>query len=163
MYKYFRSKEELFNETVDDGIRMLDDYYTEIVNRRGDPLEKIRSIFTEVICSMEDMHFFPHLYLALISTGMDAFADEYAEKIEQVGRQYLTRLIREGIEDGYIRRDIDIEMAVYFIDNHLMMLLFARVSPFLKIRQQTFLGGETAPARIVEETVNICRRMFVPD
>ncbi|MEA2102225.1 MAG: TetR/AcrR family transcriptional regulator [Thermodesulfobacteriota bacterium] len=161
MYKYFANKNDLFSETLLSGITMLNEYYLDISSIDADPFEKIRMVFEKVGTLISDTNYFPHLYLALISSGMDDFASTYADSIEQVGHDFFTRIIRDGMDQGYIERGKDMNLAIFFLDNHLMMYLFSQISTFLQIRCKTFLGEKAEDkGYIVDETVQVCRRIF---
>jgi len=161
MYKYFKDKEDLFSETVNNGILLLREHFSSIAkDETHDPFEKIRQLFNFVITFGESEIYYSHLYLALISSGMDSFADKYADVIEQIGHEFFKYLIKKGIDDGYIDKNIDIDMSIYFLDNHLMMFAFSQVSLFLKLRQKTFLESSQDQEYIINETVTICKRIF---
>lgn len=160
MYKYFSSKEDLFLETLQLGIGFLNDTYSAISGEQGDPFEKIRTVFANALAYARENPHALQLYLSLLSSSMDELAGAYARTIEEVGHTYLKKIVQDGIRDGYMRRDLDQDTAILFLDNHLMMFAFSQISQYLKIRQETFLEGRMSAERFIDETVRVCRRMF---
>ncbi|HOS98686.1 MAG TPA: TetR/AcrR family transcriptional regulator [Deltaproteobacteria bacterium] len=163
MYKYFSSKQELFLETLQLGIDFLNDTYAAVSGSPGNPFEKIRAVFTNALAHALDNPQVLQLYLSLLSPSMDDLAATYARTIEEVGHTHLKKIVADGIRDGFIRRDLDQDIAILFLDNHLMMFVFSQVSAYLKIRQETFLEGRVNPERFIRETVLVCKRMFGTD
>lgn len=160
MYKYFSSKEELFCEALEMGIRVLNDTFTHVSLDVDDPFEKIRAIFENVLIFARERPHALQLYMALLSSNMDEYAKKYAQPIEEVGHTFFKRIILDGIRDGYIDRDFDIDTATFFLDNHLLMFTFSQISLYLKIREETFLEGRINQERIIEETIGVCKRIF---
>lgn len=163
MYKYFSSKEDLFLETLRLGTGFLNDTYSAVSREPGDPFVKIRTVFTRALDHAREHPHALQLYLSLISSGMDDFAARYAHTIEEVGHTTLKKIVQDGVRDGYIREDLDMDAAILFLDNHLMMFAFSQISQYLKIRQETFLEGRLGADCIIDETVRLCRRVFGPD
>jgi AcrR family transcriptional regulator len=160
MYKYFSSKEELFCETLEMGISILNTMFSSISHAPGDPFEKVRAVFENVLAFAREKPYPLQIYMMLLSSNMDEFAKRYAHIIEEVGHTFFKQIIKDGIRDGYIDEDLDIDTATFFLDNHLMMFTFSQISLYLKIRQETFLEGRMSPERVIDETVRVCKRIF---
>jgi AcrR family transcriptional regulator len=162
LYKYFSSKEELFLETLRAGMGLIEDVYSRAMEAGTDPFERIRAVFLGVLCQSRENPHALRLYLSLLSPDTDEIASRYARTIEEVGCASLKAIVNQGIASGAIRPGIDVNTAVLFLDNHLMMFAFSQISRYLRIRQETFLGGGMDPERFMEETMRVCRTMFAP-
>jgi TetR/AcrR family transcriptional regulator len=160
MYKYFSSKEDLFCESLEMGIRFIRDTYERAEHASADPFEKIRTMFIKVLDIARERPHSLQVYMALLGSNMDEFAQRYARAIEEVGHSYLKHILVTGIREGYIDKDIDIDTAIFFLDNHLMMFSFTQISLYLKIREETFLEGPVNQMHIIDETIRVCKRMF---
>ncbi len=159
MYKYFENKEDLAGATLLNGISVINHLYSAI-EEIDDSFEQIRSIFTNTISLAEKYSDYLKLYLLLFTSDMDEFAEKYAQDIEDVGSNYLKKIIKDGIQKGYIDPNTDVNETVLFLDNHLMMFTFSQVSVYLKLRQETFLEEPMDMHHYVDETVHLCRKMF---
>jgi AcrR family transcriptional regulator len=160
MYKYFASKEELFSETLDNGLQILQMRFNEIAQSDHDPFIKLRRCFEVPVKFVEEKPYYLNLYLNLLSGGMDDFAARYAQPIEQVGSEFFKSIIREGMKEGIIDTNLDVDATALFLDNHLMMFTFSQISLYLKIRQDEFMGGCADSDRIIDTTMNLLIKLL---
>ncbi len=159
MYKYFSSKEDLFSETLENGIRMLREDFFRVLETDADTFSKIRRIFELPVSFAREKPYYLNLYLNLLSGGMDYFAEKYARRIESVGSEFFKKLIQDGIHSGHISNDgIDIDALAFFLDNHLMMFAFSQVSLYLKLRQEEFLDNNSETDHVIDNTIKILRK-----
>ena len=161
MYKYFSSKEDLFSETLENGIRMLREDFFDVLDGNADTFTKIRRIFELPVTFAREKPYYLNLYLNLLSGGMEYFAEKYARRIESVGSEFFKKLVKDGIDSGQIDKDdIDIDVLTFFLDNHLMMFAFSQVSLYLKLRKEEFLGDNSDTDYIIDNTVEILRKVL---
>ncbi|MCD6281903.1 MAG: TetR/AcrR family transcriptional regulator [Deltaproteobacteria bacterium] len=161
MYKYFSSKEDLFSETLENGIRMLREDFFDVLDSNVDTFTKIRRIFELPVTFAREKPYYLNLYLNLLSGGMEYFAEKYARRIESVGSEFFKKLVKDGIDSGQIDNDdIDIDVLTFFLDNHLMMFTFSQVSLYLKLRKEEFLGDNSDTDYIIDNTVEILRKVL---
>jgi len=161
MYKYFSSKEDLFSETLENGIRMLREDFFDVLDGNADTFTKIRRIFELPVTFAREKPYYLNLYLNLLSGGMEYFAEKYARRIESVGSEFFKKLVKDGIDSGQIDNDdIDIDVLTFFLDNHLMMFTFSQVSLYLKLRKEEFLGDNSDTDYIIDNTVEILRKVL---
>jgi len=161
MYKYFSSKEDLFSETLENGIRMLRKDFFDVLDSNADTFTKIRRIFELPVTFAREKPYYLNLYLNLLSGGMEYFAEKYARRIESVGSEFFKKLVKDGIDSGQIDNDdIDIDVLTFFLDNHLMMFTFSQVSLYLKLRKEEFLGDNSDTDYIIDNTVEILRKVL---
>lgn len=161
MYKYFSSKEDLFSETLENGIRMLREDFFDVLDGNADTFTKIRRIFELPVTFAREKPYYLNLYLNLLSGGMEYFAEKYARRIESVGSEFFKKLVKDGIDSGQIDNDdIDIDALTFFLDNHLMMFAFSQVSLYLKLRKEEFLGDNSDTDYIIDNTVEILRKVL---
>ncbi len=160
MYKYFSSKEDLFSETLENGLRLLQMRFNEIAESNQDPLSKIKRCFEVPVKFVEEKPYYLNLYLNLLSGGMDDFAARYAQPIEQVGSEFFKSIIREGIREGIMDNNLDVDATALFLDNHLMMFTFSQISLYLKIRQDEFMGGRAGSDRIISATMDLLGKLL---
>jgi len=161
IYKYFKSKDDLFSETLENGIRMLREDFLEVLASNDNVLIKIRHIFELPLTFVKEKPYYLNLYLNLLSGGMDNFAQKYARRIEKVGSEFFKNLIKDGIEEGYFDKDIDIDTFAFFLDNHLMMFTFSQISLYLRLRQDEFLGNNSDTGYVIDKTLDILGKTFI--
>ncbi|MCD6571518.1 MAG: TetR/AcrR family transcriptional regulator [Deltaproteobacteria bacterium] len=160
MYRYFKSKKDLFSETLENGLSMLRTKFNNVMEADLDPFSKIRLIFEIPVRFVKEKPSYLNLYINLLSGGMDDFVKQYAHPIEKVGSDFFKRIIQDGIKKGLIDKDIDVNAFSFFLDNHLMMFTFSHISLYLKIRQDEFMGGYADPEYIIDATIRICEKIM---
>lgn len=163
MYRYFKSKEDLFSETLNNGISMLRMKFGSVMETGLDPFSKIRLVFEVPVEFAKEKPYYLNLYMNLLSGGMDHFAKRYAHPIEKVGSDFFKQIIEDGIDKGLIDEDIDVDATCFFLDNHLMAFTFSQISLYLRLRMDVFMGGHANPERIIDATMHICKKIMKGD
>ncbi len=160
MYKYFHNKKDLCTETLFRGIYIIQEYYGMLDAETKDPFEHIRKVFENSVLIVEKYTNYMHLYMNIITVGIEDFSVRYAREIEAVGSNALKSIIKDGITNGYIDPEIDVDKAALFLDNQLLMFIFSQISLYLKLRQETFLEKDTDPHHLIDATVDFCRKIL---
>ncbi|MFI5509912.1 TetR family transcriptional regulator KstR2 [Mycobacterium sp. NPDC051804] len=115
LYHHFSSKEEMVDEVLRGFLDWLFERYEQIVATEPNPLERLKGLFMASFEAIEDRHAQVVIYQdeAKRLAGQERFA--YVEKRNQEQRKMWLDLLNQGIEDGYFRPDIDIDLVYRFI------------------------------------------------
>jgi TetR/AcrR family transcriptional regulator len=127
LYDYFDSKEDLTNidSIIDDG----KDFFHQI----GD-------IFHQGLAFVSKYPQYAQLYVNISSSGMEQFADKLTLAVEKHTADYYKTAIRRGIDDGFIRPDLDVDMAAFLINSMYVMMIISIVSRHYRIRLGEYLN-----------------------
>jgi TetR/AcrR family transcriptional regulator len=111
LYLYFKSKEELYRVFVLRGITKLHELFVEYSSKQPNGILKVKAIGEAYIKFYFE---YPDYYKAImydetktISDIVNNTEDEEIMKIKMDSNQILINTIKEGIEDGSIRNDLD--------------------------------------------------------
>jgi AcrR family transcriptional regulator len=112
LYQHFRSKEDLFIQTMSDLHTKMVNKWWDIAGYSESGLEALRNIHRERI---EDSYASADHRISPYHTELESIADglaaHYAETFREID-EHLEKLVRSGIEDGSIKPDVDPEQVV---------------------------------------------------
>jgi AcrR family transcriptional regulator len=115
LYHHFKSKEQMVEEVLRDFLDWLFGRYQAIVDTEPNPLERLKGLFMASFEAIEDRHAQVVIYQdeakRLSSLPQFGFVD--TRNKEQ--RKMWLDLLNQGIEDGYFRPDIDVDLVYRFI------------------------------------------------
>lgn len=115
LYHHFASKEEMVDEVLRGFLDWLFARYQEIVSIEPNPLERLKGLFMTSFEAIEHRHAQVVIYQdeAKRLAGQERFA--YVEERNQEQRKMWLSLLHQGVEEGYFRPDIDVDLVYRFI------------------------------------------------
>ncbi len=118
IYHYYRSKEEIYTEIIKDAFRRLNEAVTILKNMPLPPEEKIKKAFEGLLINLEKSDDSARYhYLVAQASVSDAIPEEAKKTIEE-NRDYpyqvMEEIVREGQEQGTIKKYNPKEMSVIF-------------------------------------------------
>ena len=115
LYHHFASKEEMVDEVLRGFLDWLFERYEQIVAREPNPLERLKGLFMASFEAIEHRHAQVVIYQdeAKRLAGQERFS--YVEQRNKEQRKMWLDLLNQGIEDGYFRPDIDVDLVYRFI------------------------------------------------
>jgi AcrR family transcriptional regulator len=115
LYHHFKSKEQMVEEVLRDFLDWLFGRYQEIVDTDPHPLERLKGLFMASFEAIEDRHAQVVIYQdeAKRLSSLPQFGFVEARNKEQ--RKMWLDLLNQGIEEGYFRPDIDVDLVYRFI------------------------------------------------
>src|SRR5512137_125666 len=144
VYLYFKNKEALFSAIVLRGIRILNTMYQECMGKQVPGVTKV-ALLEETYYRFTRQH--PDYQRLIRYYGVERFNTEnpgFAEIQEEfsISRRFFYDAIREGIDDGTIRNDIDPFLLTMYLMTTLMSVL-SLTRPWLCILDQKGVSQET--------------------
>jgi AcrR family transcriptional regulator len=115
LYHHFSSKEEMVDELLRGFLDWLFARYQEIVATQPNPLERLKGLFMASFEAIEDRHAQVVIYQdeAKHLAGQPRFA--YLDERNKEQRKMWLDLLNQGVEEGYFRPDIDVDLVYRFI------------------------------------------------
>lgn len=141
LYNYFESKEDCYLTVCRDGLERSRQAVYGGIDESWDVFRQTAHVFRAGIAFARKHPEYVTLYLNTSSAGLDRFADEVSRDVEAFTADHLKRLLREGIEAGIVRADLDVPLAAYLTNSLYIMLLASIVSRHYQIRLSVYLGA----------------------
>ncbi len=115
LYHHFKSKEQMVEEVLRDFLDWLFDRYQQIITTEPNPLERLKGLFMTSFEAIEDRHAQVVIYQdeAKRLTTLPQFG--FVETRNKEQRKMWLDLLNEGVEQGYFRPDIDVDVVYRFI------------------------------------------------
>lgn len=123
IYKYYKNKEELFQNCLTHSIAILTEVMEEAVSGEEPLIDACEKLIRACITFSKEHSPYIQMYHAITHTQEGA--KEYAEAIESVTAATYTRLLAKAQQEGEVRQDLDPALGAMFFDNLLMMLHFS--------------------------------------
>jgi AcrR family transcriptional regulator len=115
LYHHFSSKEEMVDEVLRGFLDWLFDRYQQIIDTERNPLERLRGLFMASFDAIEHHHAEVVIYQdeAKRLSGQPRFG--YVDDLNKRQRKMWVDVLTEGVEQGYFRSDIDVDLVYRFI------------------------------------------------
>ncbi|WP_432246620.1 TetR family transcriptional regulator KstR2 [Mycolicibacterium sp. ELW1] len=115
LYHHFKSKEQMVEEVLRDFLDWLFDRYQQIITTEPNPLERLKGLFMTSFEAIEDRHAQVVIYQdeAKRLTSLPQF--DFVEARNKEQRKMWLDLLNSGVEQGYFRPDIDVDVVYRFI------------------------------------------------
>jgi AcrR family transcriptional regulator len=115
LYHHFSSKEEMVDEVLRGFLDRLFGRYQEIIDTEINPLERLRGLFMASFDAIERHHAHVVIYQdeAKHLSAQPRFS--YIDDLNRRQRKMWVDVLTEGIEQGYFRQDLDVDLVYRFI------------------------------------------------
>lgn len=140
LYDYFDSKEELYLDICTHGITMSRKNIDSIIDDGKGFFHQIGDIFHQGLAFVSRYPQYAQLYVNISSSGMEGFAEKLTLAVEKHTADYYKTSIRRGIDEGFIRPDLDVDMAAFLINSMYVMMMVSIVSRHYRIRIGEYLN-----------------------
>jgi AcrR family transcriptional regulator len=115
LYHHFKSKEQMVEEVLRDFLDWLFNRYQEIVDTQPNPLERLKGLFMASFEAIEDRHAQVVIYQDEAKRLSSLPQFDFVETRNKEQRKMWLDLLNQGIEEGYFRPDIDVDLVYRFI------------------------------------------------
>lgn len=144
LYDYFENKEDIYLAVCIHGINRSRQNIDDIIDDSLNFFDQIRNIFHRGLSFVMENPEYTQLYVNLSSCGMEHFAEKLTTKVEKTTADFYKSAIKRGIDGGYIRPDLDVNMAAFVINSLYIIMLISMVSRHYQIRMQEYLEIDEA-------------------
>jgi AcrR family transcriptional regulator len=115
LYHHFSSKEEMVDEVLRGFLDWLFERYRQIVETEPNPLERLKGLFMASFEAIATRHAEVVIYQdeAKRLSAQERFS--YVEERNKEQRKMWVDVLTQGIEEGYFRPDVDVDLVYRFI------------------------------------------------
>ena len=115
LYHHFKSKEQMVEEVLRDFLDWLFARYQEIVETEPNPLERLKGLFMASFEAIEHRHAQVVIYQDEAKRLSSLPQFDFVDIRNKEQRKMWLDLLNEGIEQGCLRPDIDVDVVYRFI------------------------------------------------
>jgi AcrR family transcriptional regulator len=115
LYHHFKSKEEMVDEVLRGFLDWLFARYQEIIDTEPNPLERLKGLFMASFEAIEDRHAQVVIYQDEAKRLSDQARFSYVDERNKEQRKMWMDVLNQGIEEGYLRPDLDVDLVYRFI------------------------------------------------
>ena len=115
LYHHFASKEEMVDEVLRGFLDWLFESYQLIIDTQPNPMERLKGLFMASFDAIENHHAQVVIYQdeAKRLSSQPRFA--YVDERNKEQRKMWLDVLNQGIQEGYFRPDIDVDLVYRFI------------------------------------------------
>jgi AcrR family transcriptional regulator len=140
MYKYFRTKEDLFLTLIEEYHKVIADSIDAVLARESSFAGRVESLLRACVdTSLADPEAV-RLYIACTTEELSRLASPLSDSIEAVSASRYRALIAEAQGRGEVEASLDPGWAAFFLDDILLMTQFSVGSVYYRARLWLFLG-----------------------
>jgi TetR/AcrR family transcriptional regulator len=167
VYDYFDSKEDLYLHVCRDGLERSRRAVYSGIDPSWDIYRQLRRIFGQGVRFADSHPEYVAMYLNISSAGMETFAEDLALEVEKFTADYLKGLIRAGVKQGLVRKNVDVKLSAFIINSLYIMFLSSLVSRYYRIRIKEYLEIKGEPdektiAKRIEKTISLIEGFLRP-
>ena len=115
LYHHFASKEEMVDELLRSFLDWLFCRYQEIIDTQSNPLERLKGLFLASFDAIEHRHAQVVIYQDEAKRLLAQPRFSYIEDMNKQQRKMWVDVLHQGIEEGYFRPDLDVDLVYRFI------------------------------------------------
>ncbi len=159
IFQYFGSKEGLFKVTFEYCIEQVKKSLRKI-KHQSNGVSFFDKIKNTVFAGIEFAKSHPEayqLYLKMVFQEDFPFREMYIKQIHIFSADYLRDLVVEGIERGELKKDLNIDATVFFLDSLLDRFVQAYVVEFLDAGAEIHAASNKKISSYVDELINLLK------
>jgi AcrR family transcriptional regulator len=160
IFQYFGSKEGLFNVIFNHAVNLVRQSLRQVKQETADEdfFERIRGSLLAGIRFIRRHPRVYRIYLKMIFQEDFPLRAEFLQQVHLFSAEYLRPLVESGIERGELRRDLNVDMAVFFLDALMDRFLQAYCVSFLDAGAGIYQASEDELGKRVEEFIRLLRQ-----
>jgi len=145
LYKYFSSKETLFNAVIDYTANLVNKriYEKSFSDNESSLFAAVRKLLQEMVVFNNENRVFISIYSYLGSSSMNRFAQAASVTFRAATSLHTLRMVEKAKARGEIRESIKNEVAACAIDNYITLFSLTLVCEYHKSRFDSFFSAGT--------------------
>lgn len=160
LFQYFVNKEGLFKVIFDYAVDLVRQSLRQVKHETAadDFFRRIRRSLLAGILFIQHHPKIYRIYLKMIFQEDFPLRAEFLQQVHLFSSEYLRPLVEKGIVDGDLRPDLDVDMAVFFLDALMDRFLQAYCVSFLDAGLGLYDASNAAIQQYVDAFIEIVRK-----
>ncbi|MGE4293644.1 MAG: TetR/AcrR family transcriptional regulator [Desulfovibrio sp.] len=129
LFKYFGSKEGMFQCVFEHSVEQLKGPLKKARQAEGDTFDRLRLSLEAGLEFVREHPRLYRIYLKVLFQENVPFRGAFLQQVRGYAAKYLSPLLEEGVRRGELRADLDLNMAVFLIDGLFDRLLQSLTVP----------------------------------
>lgn len=162
LYKYFRTKEDLFLAIIDESRALIMSTIRSILEAESGFFERVEALLGAAAMSAREDPDLIKLYVACTSEELAPLAPELSARIESASAGLYRAMVEEAQASGEVRGDIDPRFAAFLVDDIFLSVQFSFASTYFAGRLDAFVGPGASPVEVVSAALAFVRAALEP-
>ena len=160
LYKYFRTKEDLFLAVIDQLHEFLESTLDDLFAAHTTFFGRVEAILRTAAATSKADPDLVRLYIACTTQELGPLASRLSVSVEAVAVERYRVLVAEGKASGEVTAEANEAQTAFFLDNLFLLVQFSYGSVYYQERLQQFLGNAalTDPEVVVQALLGQIRR-----
>ncbi len=150
LYKYFRTKEDLFLALIEESHELIGSTIDEVLAKYPGFFERVECLLEQAVQTSRSDPDYVRLYIACTTEELSPLAGKLSDRIEAVSAGKYRAMVAEAKKRGEIRADLDDGWTAFFLDNLFLMTQYSVGSAYYEERLRVFVYGEADPEEAQE-------------
>lgn len=163
IYKYFRTKDDLFLAVAGEMVHEISLAIDAVLEHEESFSARVRGLLAAACDGSVTAHELMQIYAACTTEALAPLAGQLSERIEHVAAGRYARVFAEGKARGEVAPDVDPEWGSLLLDNTLMAAQLASGLFYYRERTRAFLaeaGDDSRTTDMVEALTDQVLRAF---
>ena len=163
IFQYFQDKAGLFSHVFDFAVGRVKNHLREVRQET-----KGQDVFTRIHLSLmagldliDKNPLFFKLYLKIMFEGDIPFRAQLLQSILMFGRDYIVDLLKEGVENGELDANLDLELAAFVVEAVLERFLVASAVEHMDPELGLFAANREDAEKRSRQVVKLLKRGLV--
>lgn len=142
MYSYFSAKENLFLAVVERGYGFLEEAMAELNPKEGSVMAVLRRLICITINYSKKYPHMGKLYHSLTTEELSKLSERLSRRLEIDFKGIYEDLLKRGMDAGEVRKDLNVPITAFYLDNLIVMLELSFSSTYYQFRLKEYLNQE---------------------
>ncbi len=164
LYKYFRTKEDLFLAIIEESHVLLETTLNAIFEAEPDFFGRIEAILRAAVTSAVQDPDLIRIYLACTTEELSTLAERLSGRIESVSANLYRRMVADAVDSGQIAADADPAYSAFCLDDIFLAVQFSYASTYYRNRLRHYVGDAAVddPELLIAAVLRFIRRAMEP-
>jgi TetR/AcrR family transcriptional regulator len=140
LYKYFRTKEDLFLAIIEESHVLLETTLNAILDAEPLFFGRVEAILRAAVNSAVQDPDLIRIYLACTTEELSTLAERLSGRIESVSATLYRRMVADAAASGEISADADPASTAFCLDDIFLAVQFSYASTYYRNRLRQFVG-----------------------
>lgn len=153
MYKYFRTKEDLFLVLIEKYHEYIASFIDGVLSRESGFAKRVEALLRASVRTSRDDPEAVQLYIACTTEELAGLSSRLSTSIEEVSAVRYRTMVEEAQAKGEVDSSLDPGWTAFFLDDLFLLTQFSIGSEYYRTRLRLFLGDGAGDEPTAEDVV----------